>query len=155
MGLAEIQNIKNNADKTPKYKLVNGVKKYQIPKVSANKKALNNGMLYSQDKELENWFKMKMRSPKVCENCGTRLNSLNEREWLGCQHHLLDKALFPSVKTHTLNHIVLGFYCCHSHWHTSMENAKKMLIWNYAKRKVQMFIDEVLENHKILEHFKN
>jgi hypothetical protein len=155
MGIENIRSIKQKADKTPKYKLVNGVKKYQIPKVSAKKKAENNGSLYKEDLELENWFKMKMRLPKICDNCGTRLSSLGEKEWRGSHHHLLDKALFPSVKTHELNHIILGFYCCHSQWHTSIENAKKMLIWNYAKRKVNMFIDEVVENHKILEHFKN
>ena len=104
--------------------------------------------------ELDLWFKMKMRLPKVCDNCGARLDRLNDKEWRGSQHHILDKALFPSVKTHDLNHIVLGFYCCHSQWHTSIENAKKMSIWGYAKRKVQMFIEEVLESHKMLDYFK-
>lgn len=112
------------------------------------------GRNFVVDEELEAWFKNKMKLPKVCENCGARLDSLNEKAWHGSQHHILDKALFPSVKTHDLNHLVLGFYCCHSQWHTSIENAKKMPIWNHAKRKVQMFIDEVLENHKILEHYK-
>lgn len=129
-------------------------KKYIIPKVSAKKKAANGGKFFFEDVELERWFKMKMRLLKICDNCGVCLNSLNEKEWRGSQHHILDKALFTSVKTHDLNHIILGFYCCHSQWHTSIENSKKMLIWDYAKRKVQMFIEEVTENHKILEHYK-
>ena len=148
MGISEIRKIKEQA-LLPKVK-----KSYVIPKVSAKKKAAMGGKLFVEDVELERWFKMKMRLPKVCDNCGTRLNSLSEKEWRGSQHHILDKALFPSVKTHDLNHIILGFYCCHSQWHTSIENAKKMLIWNYAKRKVSMFIEQVTETHKILENFK-
>ncbi len=147
MSIENIRKIKDDA-LLPKTKKI-----YVIPKVSAKRKSAIGGKTFVVDEELENWFKMKMRLPKVCDNCGTRLNSLNEKEWRGSHHHILDKSLFPSVKTHDLNHLVLGFYCCHSQWHTSIENAKKMPIWNYAKRKVQMFIDEVVESHKILDHY--
>lgn len=89
--------------------------------------------------DLEGWFLMQMHSnEKICQNCGISLYHLNEWAWRGSQHHVLEKSLFPSVATNPANHLVLGYYCCHSQFHTSMLNASKMPIFAKAKEIVKI-----------------
>lgn len=79
---------------------------------------------------LDAWFKEKMSSSsRQCENCGRNLDSLNDVDWKGSQHHVLPKAQFKSVATHINNHMVLGRWCCHPQVHTSWLNASKMNVW--------------------------
>lgn len=97
------------------------------------------------------WFKYQMQvSKKVCENCGASLDHYTEKEWYGSQHHIIEKKLCPSVASHPQNHLVLGFWCCHSQWHTSWLNSSKMPCFEEAKRKYQLFKDCIVENE-----FKN
>jgi len=84
--------------------------------------------------DLNKWFEEKMKSDHICENCGKSLAGLNNFEWRASQHHILEKSKFDSLKAHPLNHLVLGFYCCHGQWHTSMLNASKMPIFSKAKK---------------------
>lgn len=90
------------------------------------------------------WYKLKMNtSKKVCENCGADLSHYNEKDWHGSQHHIVDKALCPSVKSNPYNHLVLGMWCCHSQWHTSFLNASKMPIFKKAKDKFLLFKKDI------------
>jgi hypothetical protein len=92
------------------------------------------------DNELELWFKNKVAtSTKICENCGRNLNGLNDWEWRGCQHHIVEKSLCPSVASNSYNHGVLGYYCCHSQWHTSFLNSSKMPFMEIAKQRFNLF----------------
>lgn len=89
--------------------------------------------------DLEAWFLLQMHSnEKICDNCGISLAHLNEWAWRGSQHHCLEKSLFPSVATNPINHLVLGYYCCHQQFHTSMLNASKMPVFQKAKEIVEI-----------------
>lgn len=107
--------------------------------------------------ELNAWFEDKMiNSIPVCENCGKSLFGLNDVDWKGSQHHVLEKSLFPSVKTHPLNHLVLGRWCCHPQWHTSMLNASKMKIFPKAKGIVLVLFEFLTprEKSKISKYYE-
>lgn len=85
------------------------------------------------DELLDKWFEDKMtNSLRKCENCGKSLAHYNDLDWRGSQHHVLEKALYPSVATHPMNHLVLGKWCCHHVWHVSWEKASKMSIFPKA-----------------------
>ncbi|HEY9342153.1 MAG TPA: hypothetical protein VIQ23_11260 [Hanamia sp.] len=104
------------------------IKKNNAAKYAATKLRMGR---YSADVDLKNWFKFHMINSKmVCENCGEDLSHYNENDWKGCQHHVLEKSIFHSVSTVLNNHVVLGKWCCHSQFHTSMLNASKMNIFD-------------------------
>ena len=117
----------------------------QKAKLKSNTRSLintdaNNKMI-EQDKlskaELDLWFMAKMKeSPRKCQNCNKDLSNLNDTDWKGSQHHILEKSIFKSVKTHPNNHLVLGRWCCHPQVHTSMKNASKMNVFSLANEKV-------------------
>lgn len=86
------------------------------------------------EERLALWFAYHMnKSKRICDNCGLGLDALNDWDWRGCQHHVLDKALFSSVATNPNNHLVIGYYCCHQQIHTSILNASKMDIFPKVK----------------------
>lgn len=93
------------------------------------------------------WFKYHMQtSKKVCDNCGVSLKHYNENDWFGSQHHIVEKGLCRSVASHPQNHLVLGKWCCHSQWHTNWLNSSKMPVFGEAKRKYQLFKDDIALN---------
>src|SRR5882762_3084879 len=98
MGWEEIKRLKENALK-PKEK-----KTYRIPAVSEKrKKKLQQEKENGTDIGLDKWFEVKMAtSLRRCENCGESLAHYNELDWRGSQHHVLDKALYPSVACNQL-----------------------------------------------------
>lgn len=101
---------------------------------------------------LDRWFEIKMRTSKrVCENCGADLRHYNIIDWRGSQHHVFDKAIFHSVATHPANHGVLGRWCCHSQWHTSLENAQKMPFFKKAVERFLLFEPMIEERRRIPE----
>lgn len=100
--------------------------------------------------DLDKWFDIKMRtSKKVCENCGADLRHYNLTDWKGSQHHIFDKAIFPSVATHPANHGVLGKWCCHGQWHTSLENAEKMPFFKKSIERFLLFEPMIEERRRI------
>jgi len=116
-----------------KEKLQSKRKEYQ-KRMTKNASISRNIHKAQKNDDLANWFKEKMdKSVRVCENCGASLKHYNASDWLGCQHHVLEKSLFHTTATNPLNHLVLGKWCCHSQWHTSMSNASKMPIFAKAK----------------------
>lgn len=113
--------------------------------------------LVNKKKELDVWFDYHMNnSKKVCENCGADLKHYSRKDWYGSQHHVLEKSIFHSVKTNLDNHLVLGRWCCHPQWHTSMLNASKMKIFPKAEEIVNKLYP-LLKNEeqgRISEYFK-
>lgn len=106
---------------------------------------------------LNSWFLFHMKfSKRVCENCDADLSRYNESDWRGSQHHIIEKSKIngcPSVATDIRNHGVLGKWCCHSQWHTSYENAKKMPFFKIAKARFKQFEEDILERRKIPQVF--
>lgn len=101
------------------------------------------------ENDLEAWFLLQMHSnERICDNCGVSLHYLNEWAWRGSQHHCLEKSLFLSVATNPVNHLVLGYYCCHSQWHSSMLNASKMPCFSKAKEIVEMLYPLLTDREK-------
>ncbi len=105
--------------------------------------------------KLSLWFKYQMQvSKRVCENCGASLHHYTENDWFGSQHHIIEKSLCPSVASHPQNHIVLGFWCCHSQNHTSWINMSKMACYEEMKKRFDLFKDDInpTELHKLHKH---
>ena len=131
------------------------IKKNNAAKYAATKLRMKK---YSADVDLKNWFKFHMINSKMkCENCGADLSSYNEKDWKGSQHHVLEKSIFPSVSTDLRNHVVLGKWCCHSQFHTSMMNASKMKIFNKCIEIVNSLRPLLtnIEQGKISEYYGN
>lgn len=134
-------------------------KQLQQKKLNAAKNIISKLRLaeYKKDAELAWWFKTHMeRSEKVCENCGSYLGNYNNKDWFDSQHHVLEKSIFPSVATNIDNHVVLGKWCCHSQWHTSMFNASKMKIFSKCREIVKHLYPLLTpqEQGKISEYYE-
>ena len=92
-------------------------------------------------KNLDHWFRFHMvHSKRVCENCGLSLAHYNQNDWFGCQHHVLEKSIFPTVAANISNHMVLGKWCCHNQWHSSYLNASNMKCFPRAKEIVRSLL---------------
>jgi len=112
---------------------------HPIPKV---KNVVVKPDTYSKD--LDFWFKyFTINAKRVCENCDKSLAHYNDEDWFGSQHHILEKSKFPSVAGNLINHMVLGKWCCHSQWHTSMLNASKMDCFYLAKHRVKKILQNL------------
>jgi DNA-directed RNA polymerase subunit N (RpoN/RPB10) len=96
------------------------------------------------NKALDKWFADKMTSPRICENCGKDLSSLSDKDWKGSQHHILEKSLFTSVKTHVLNHLVLGRWCCHPVVTQDPEKIIEMRCFEKAKARVKAMRNDII-----------
>lgn len=148
MGLTEIRQIKEQA-LLPKVKKV-----YVIAKVSKKKKAINNGQSFVIDEVLEKWFLERRKEMNgLCCECGRRTFKEDNKQYKWSIAHLLPKSIFASVATNEYNSIELC-WLHHQEFDSSWDKAKQMVCWELVKRKVSMFIDQVTETHKILEHFK-
>ena len=134
------------------------VSKNEISKVRRLKSMEENLELVNKKKELDEWFAYHMQnSKKVCENCGADLSHYNKKDWYGSQHHVLEKSIFYSVSTVLSNHVVLGKWCCHSQFHTSMFNTSKMKIFDKCKTIVKELVPLLTTNEisKISEYYGN
>src|SRR5574337_1390690 len=117
-------------------------KKLQQKRLNASKYASTKLRMdnYKSKYELQLWFMFHMvNSKRECENCGADLSHYNATEWKGSQHHIAEKSLCPSVESNIYNHGVLGYYCCHSQWHSSFLNSSKMPFMKIAKQRFQLF----------------
>lgn len=95
------------------------------------------------------WFNYFMiNAKKRCENCDASLEHYNEEDWRGSQHHILEKSIFPSVAGNLVNHMVLGKWCCHGQWHSSLLNASKMDCFYLAKSRVQRLLPKLTEQER-------
>jgi 5-methylcytosine-specific restriction endonuclease McrA len=131
-------------------------KRYTIPKISEKKKKqiLEDSELAKQNAALEKWFNDKHReSAGICENCTNLTSKFNTKRWKWELAHIIPKEHFLSVKTHPYN---ILFLCddCHSCYDSSWDAAKKMKVWDLAKKRFEFFEKSITETHKILDHFK-
>lgn len=86
-----------------------------------------------------------------CMECGVSLKSSAD-EWNVC--HVLPKSIFKSVRSIKENCI----YLCREHhgkFDSNFVNAKKMKVWNHAKKIALSILHLVKEKHKILEQYKD
>lgn len=115
-----------------KYKSRKSISQTHIEKMK--EKVNGNGVVEKNEDEekMNEWFLEGMKAEKICDNCGKSLKSYNEKDWRGSQHHVLEKSLYPSVKTNPLNRLRLGKWCCHHVWHSSWERASQMRVFPKA-----------------------
>lgn len=132
MGLLELQTIRENRGK-PKE-----AKRYSIPKKSAKKiaqdKAIKETGKLMEDTELQKWYAKIMQDEQgKCWETGVTINKQDKLGWHGSIAHILDKANYPSVKTHPLNYMILSMWGgTHGQYDSSWEHASKMKVWSYA-----------------------
>ncbi len=96
------------------------------------------------NKALDKWFADKMTSPRICENCGKDLHSLSDKDWKGSIHHILEKSLFPSIKTHELKSLVLGRWCCHPIVTQDASKIAEMRCFEKAKARVRAMRNDIV-----------
>lgn len=124
--------------------------KKPIPKKSAKrieedrlvKEALN-----SEDTELQKWYENIMKTEKnQCWETGEWIDKYEDivvddeivgqkfsMGWHGSIAHILPKNLFPSVKTHPSNYMILKMWGgTHGQYDSSWLNASKMKVWGHA-----------------------
>ncbi len=100
-------------------------------------------------KELTMWFNyFNVNAKRECENCEAPLTHYNQEDWMGSQHHILEKSIFLSVAGNLNNHMVLGKWCCRGQWHSSQMNAQKMECFEMAKLRVRKLIPLLTEEEK-------
>jgi hypothetical protein len=80
----------------------------------------------------------------MCENCKLPLTDYNITDWHGSQHHIIEKHLCPSIQAETLNHCVIGMWCCHGQAHSSYLNLSGMPIFPVLQQRFELF------KHKII-----
>lgn len=86
------------------------------------------------------WYAKIMASEApVCWECGSKINKFDRVTWHGSIAHVIPKSLFDSVKTHPMNYLILGRYCCHGIYDSSWDAASKMKIWPVAVERFRMF----------------
>lgn len=123
-------------------------KKYIIPKVSkrrAEKLAEQNKDSDKEETELQKWYDVIMKSElNKCWETGEWIEKYEKKEheddelkfakgWHGSIAHCLPKSLFPSVKTHPRNYMILKMWGgTHGQYDSNWENASKMKVWPYA-----------------------
>jgi hypothetical protein len=152
-----IRNIKANAKK-PNVKIVGGVKKYVIPKLSEKKKKeiLDESGKFREDKEMEDWYRaMRRLDVGVCEElgCSNPTFKFDPHKFKFSIAHCVPKSLIPSVRTHPYNYLFLCWQH-HSIYDSSWESAKKLNCWKLAKERFSFFKHLIKENHKLLENFE-
>ncbi len=114
--------------------------------------------LTEEKAKLDLWFAYHMKySARICENCGKDLKSLTDKEWRGSQHHVLEKSVFKSIATERMNHIVLGFYCCHPVVSSLPSKITEMSIFKKAKKIVNDLRPKIIfsEIRRIPEYFND
>lgn len=104
-----IRILKENAGK-PKQP-----KTYVIPKKSAKKiaqeKREKESRIPDEDTELQKWYaKIMQEEEGKCWKTGQKINKQDKLGWHGSIAHVLDKANYPSVKTHPLNYMILSMW---------------------------------------------
>lgn len=66
--------------------------------------------------------------------------------------HIFPKAIFPSVKTHPMNYLILGAGCCHDKTHR-LDTFSRMSIFKEAVDRFELFRYSIKEKHKLLDGF--
>lgn len=88
----------------------------------------------SGETELQKWYSeiMAKETPR-CWETGEWINVKDTFGWHGSVAHVLPKELFPSVKVHPQNYMILKMWGgTHGDYDASWEKAAKMNVWPYA-----------------------
>lgn len=102
-----------------------------------------------RNSELKEWFLYHIKyAAKRCDNCGASIAHYNLKYLRGSQHHIIEKHLCPSVASELLNHVVLGFFCCHQQAHTSYMNVVKMPVFRLMKERFELFKDKIADEER-------
>ena len=107
------------------------------------------------DVELQLWFIHRSKEMTGrCIECGGRTTKSDVKYWKFSICHILQKSLFPSVKTHPLNFVELCYFN-ESH-HSNMDNngyeyvkEKMPKTWDYIVKRFKIMYPLILEKHKI------
>lgn len=137
------------------YKIAMSKRSEERRKERAEKQGID---LNEEKIKMDEWFAFHMKhSARICENCGKDLRSLNEKEWRGSQHHVLEKSLFPSVKFNRFNHLILGFYCCHPIVSNLPSDIVNMNVFKKAKQIVKELRPNIIfsEIRRIPDYFED
>lgn len=143
-----IRILKENAGKPKKPKT------YVIPKKSAKKiaqeKREKESRIPDEDTELQKWYaKIMQEEEGKCWETGQKINKQDKLGWHGSIAHVLDKANYPSVKTHPLNYMILSMWGgTHGQYDSSWENASKMKVWSYAIKVINLLYPLLKQEEK-------
>lgn len=144
MGLSEIRKLKEDAQKPKEPK-----KRKPIPKESKKKKQQKNS---SGSAELNRWFEDRRREMKgICANCGKKSCRDDSQYFKFSIAHLLPKARFKSVATHSDNWIELCFWgnnSCHTNMDNHMLDLTEMSCWNEIVVKFQKLYPHLTSKEK-------
>jgi len=129
-------------------------------KVAARKKAnlstLSRKVHIEQNKvsgaELNRWFENRRKEMTgVCVNCGNKSCKDNDDYYRFSIAHILQKAYFPSIKTHESNWLELCFWgekSCHSQMDNGMIDLINMACWDEIVMKFVAMYPSISENEK-------
>ncbi len=135
-------------------------KKYVIPKKSAKREAKEKEQKIIQQEtgntetDLQKWYAeiMAKETPR-CWETGEWIDTKDTFGWHGSIAHVLGKELFPSVKTHPLNYMILKMWGgTHGQFDSSWENASKMRVWPHAVRIINILYPLLTKEEKSKLH---
>lgn len=143
-------------------------KKYVIPKISAKKLAQNKVDKETGDIEMDAFWlaaEQELAKHPYCMECGAFIpayETINDetgkvflRGYRAATAHIFPKAIFPSVKAHYLNRLLLGADCgCHNKTHR-LDTFSEMKVFPMAVNNFNQFKHLITEKHKYLWEFKN
>ena len=131
-------------------------KKYVIPKKSAKREAKEKEQKVIQQEsgntetELQKWYAeiMAKETPR-CWETEEWIDTKDTFGWHGSIAHVLGKELFPSVKTHPLNYIILKMWGgTHGQYDASWEKAAKMKVWPHAVKIINLLYPILTKEEK-------
>jgi len=131
-------------------------KRYSINKVSPKRAAKIKQMKeqgtdgQKEETELQKWYaKIMQDEPGICWETGERIDKKDKLGWHGSVAHILSKSDYPSVRTHSLNYMILKMWGgIHGQYDASWEKAAKMKIWPYAIKIIRILYPLLTQEEK-------
>lgn len=143
MGIQEIRKLKEEADKPKEPK-----KRKPIPKTSKKRRAV----IAAGDDELDKWFdECRAKMTGRCVNCGRRSSRDDNKYFKFSIAHILPKAYFESVKTHSDNWIEICFWgegSCHTNMDNKMLDLVDMACWDEIVIKFQKMYPSIAKEER-------
>jgi len=137
-------------------------KKYQIPKVSAKRKAKERAENASKgDSGLDRWFEdTRKKLVGVCQcGCARKSSKFENDHYRASCCHIFPKRIFKSVMLHPLNYVERNFWDgCHSVLdNTSMDRWPNMADWDDIVEKFHQLaplLTDEERTHKFYQHLE-
>jgi len=91
------------------------------------------------------WYaEIMKREEPICWECHKKINKYDTTAWHGSIAHILPKSIFPSIKSHPMNYLILGMYCgCHGQFDSNWLFASRMKVIGVAKVRFNEFKDSI------------